>query len=219
MEGERVSKIRVLIVDDHAILREGVRSLLALQKDIEVVGEAVDGAAALRLVPELNPDVVLMDIAMPGMDGIEATRRIKQTSPQTKVLVLTQHDNKEYIFSVLQAGASGYVLKRAGGAEVVTAIRGVYEEGAFLPPRVAKEVMSHYVRPPAMEQSGPHLTEREKQVLILVAEDKSNREIAEQLSLSVKTVMVHRANIMEKLGVHSRTELVKYALRQGLVSL
>ncbi len=219
MEGERVSKIRVLIVDDHAILREGVRSLLALQKDIEVVGEAVDGAAALRLVPELNPDVVLMDIAMPGMDGIEATRRIKQTSPQTKVLVLTQHDNKEYIFSVLQAGASGYVLKRAGGAEVVTAIRGVYEEGAFLPPRVAKEVMSHYVRPPAVEQSGPHLTEREKQVLILVAEDKSNREIAEQLSLSVKTVMVHRANIMEKLGVHSRTELVKYALRQGLVSL
>ncbi len=160
-----------------------------------------------------------MDIAMPGMDGIEATRRIKQTSPQTKVLVLTQHDNKEYIFSVLQAGASGYVLKRAGGAEVVTAIRGVYEEGAFLPPRVAKEVMSHYVRPPAVEQSGPHLTEREKQVLILVAEDKSNREIAEQLSLSVKTVMVHRANIMEKLGVHSRTELVKYALRQGLVSL
>ncbi len=219
MEGERVSRIRVLIVDDHAILREGVRSLLALQKDIEVVGEAVDGAAALRLVPELNPDVVLMDIAMPGMDGIEATRRIKQTSPQTKVLVLTQHDNKEYIFSVLQAGASGYVLKRAGGAEVVTAIRGVYEEGAFLPPRVAKEVMSHYVRPPAVEQSGPHLTEREKQVLILVAEDKSNREIAEQLSLSVKTVMVHRANIMEKLGVHSRTELVKYALRQGLVSL
>ncbi|MDE3088721.1 MAG: response regulator transcription factor [Chloroflexota bacterium] len=214
-----MNKIRVLIVDDHAILREGVRSLLALQKDIEVVGEAVDGAAALRLVPELNPDVVLMDIAMPGMDGIEATRRIKQTSPQTKVLVLTQHDNKEYMFSVLQAGASGYVLKRAGGAEVVTAIRGVYEEGAFLPPRVAKEVMSHYVRPPAVEQRGPHLTEREKQVLILVAEDKSNREIAEHLSLSVKTVMVHRANIMEKLGVHSRTELVKYALRQGLVSL
>lgn len=208
----------MLIVDDHAILREGMRSLLALQKDIEVVGEAMDGAAALSRVTELNPDVVLMDIAMPGMDGIEATRRIKQTSPQTKVLILTQHDNKEYVFSVLQAGASGYVLKRAGGAEVIAAIHGVHEEGAFLPPRVAKEVMSHYVRPPAAEL-GPHLTEREKQVLVLLGENKSNREIAAQLSLSVKTVMVHRANIMEKLGVHSRTELVKYAIRQGLVSL
>ncbi len=219
MEGEAVSKIRVLIVDDHAILREGVRSLLALQKDIEVVGEAVDGVAALRRVGELNPDVVLMDIAMPGMDGIEATRRIKQTSPQTKVLILTQHDNKEYVFSVLQAGASGYVLKRSGGAEVVAAIRGVHEEGAFLPPRVAKEVMSHYVRPPAEDPEAPHLTEREKQVLVLLGENKSNREIAQQLSLSVKTVMVHRANIMGKLGVHSRTDLVKYAIRQGLVSL
>lgn len=209
----------MLIVDDHAILREGVRSLLTLQEDIEVVGEAADGAGALREVAELCPDIVLMDIAMPGMDGIEATRRIKQTSPQTKVLVLTQHDNKEYIFSVLQAGAAGYVLKRAGGAEVVAAIRGVHKEGAFLPPRVAREVIAHYVRPAAAEPRGPRLTEREKQVLILVAEGKSNREIAEPLCISVKTVMVHRANIMEKLGVHSRTELVKYAIRQGLVSL
>lgn len=213
-----MGKIRVLIVDDHAILREGMRSLLALQKDIEVVGEAADGAGALSKVAELSPDVALMDIAMPGMDGIEATRRITQTSPKTKVLVLTQHDNKEYIFSMLQAGAAGYVLKRAGGAEVIAAIRGVHEEGAFLPPRVAKEVMTHYVRP-TVEPSGPHLTEREKQVLTLLAENKSNREIADQLCLSVKTVMAHRANIMEKLGVHSRTELVKYAIRQGLVSL
>jgi DNA-binding NarL/FixJ family response regulator len=209
----------VLIVDDHAILREGLRSLLALQKDIEVVGEAADGAGALTKVAELCPDVVLMDIAMPGMDGIETTRRITQTSPQTQVLALTQHDNKEYIFSMLQAGAAGYVPKRAGGADVIAAIRGVHQEGAFLPPRVAKEVMTHYVRPAATQPSGPRLTEREKEVLVLVAEGKSNREIAEQLCLSVKTVMVHRANIMEKLGVHSRTELVKYAIRQGLVSL
>jgi NarL family two-component system response regulator LiaR len=214
-----VRKIRVLIVDDHAILREGVRSLLTLQKDLEVVGEAADGAEALSVVAEKHPDVVVMDIAMPGMDGIEATRRLKETSPQSKVLVLTQHDNKEYIFSVLQAGAAGYVLKRAGGAELIAGIRGVYEEGAYLPPRVAREVVSHYVHPPAGEAGSPHISEREKEVLILIAEGKSNREIAEQLCLSVKTVMVHRGNIMEKLDIHSRTELVKYAIRQGLVSL
>jgi two-component system, NarL family, response regulator LiaR len=214
-----LKKIRVLITDDHAILREGVRSLLSLQKDLEVVGEAGDGAQALALVAEKHPDVVVMDIAMPGMDGIEATRRIKETNPHSKVLVLTQHDNKEYIFSVLQAGAAGYVLKRAGGAELIAGIRGVYEEGAYLPPRVAREVVSHYVHPPAGDSAIPHISEREKEVLVLIAEGKSNREIAEQLCVSVKTVMVHRGNIMEKLDIHSRTELVKYAIRQGLVTL
>lgn len=214
-----MSKIRVLIADDHAILREGLRSLLALQDDIEVVGEAADGQAALDLTRQLQPDIVLMDIAMPGMDGLEATRRLKQEHPATRVLILTQHDNREYVFSLLQAGAAGYVLKKAGGAEVINAIRSVHQEGAFLPPGIAREVMERYIQRPVEETGRPHLTEREKEVLRLVAEGKSNKEIAELLCLSVKTVMAHRTNIMEKLDLHSRTELVKYAIRQGIISI
>lgn len=214
-----MAEIRVLIVDDHAILREGLRSLLNLQADIQVVGEASDGQAALELVRQLRPDVVLMDISMPVMDGLEATRRLKQEFPETRILILTQHDNREYVFSLLQAGAVGYVLKKAGGAEVITAIRSVYQEGAFLPPHIAREVMDRYVQRPQQETGRLHLTEREKEVLRLIAEGKSNKEIAEHLCLSVKTVMVHRTNIMTKLDIHSRTDLVRYAIKQGLVSV
>ena len=214
-----MSKIRVLLADDHAVLREGLRSLLSLRDDIEVVGEATNGQVALEMVRQLRPDVVVMDIAMPVMDGLEATRRLKQEHPETRVLILTQHDNREYVFSLLQAGAAGYVLKKAGGAEVVAAIRSVFQEGAFLPPGIAREVMDRYIQRPLEETGRPYLTEREKQVLRLIAEGKSNREIAESLCLSVKTVMAHRANIMEKLDIHSRTELVRYAIRQGLTSV
>jgi len=214
-----MSKIRVLLADDHAVLREGLRSLLSLRDDIEVVGEATNGLVALEMVRQLRPDVVVMDIAMPVMDGLEATRRLKQEHPETRVLILTQHDNREYVFSLLQAGAAGYVLKKAGGAEVATAIRSVFQEGAFLPPGIAREVMDRYIQRPPEETGRPHLTEREKQVLCLIAEGKSNKEIAELLCLSVKTVMAHRANIMEKLDIHSRTELVRYAIRQGLTSV
>jgi NarL family two-component system response regulator LiaR len=214
-----MSKIRVLLADDHAVLREGLRSLLSLRDDIEVVGEATNGQIALEMVRQLRPDVVVMDIAMPVMDGLEATRRLKQEHPETRVLILTQHDNREYVFSLLQAGAAGYVLKKAGGAEVVAAIRSVFQEGAFLPPGIAREVMDRYIQRPLEETGRPYLTEREKQVLRLIAEGKSNREVAESLCLSVKTVMAHRANIMEKLDIHSRTELVRYAIRQGLTSV
>ena len=214
-----MSKIRVLLADDHAVLREGLRSLLSLRDDIEVVGEATNGLVALEMVRQLRPDVVVMDIAMPVMDGLEATRHLKQEHPETRVLILTQHDNREYVFSLLQAGAAGYVLKKAGGAEVATAIRSVFQEGAFLPPGIAREVMDRYIQRPPEETGRPHLTEREKQVLCLIAEGKSNKEIAELLCLSVKTVMAHRANIMEKLDIHSRTELVRYAIRQGLTSV
>jgi len=193
--------------------------LLSLQPDIEVVGEAGDGLAALEQVRLLHPDVVLMDIAMPVMDGLEATRRLKEESPGTRVLILTQHDNREYIFSLLEAGAAGYVLKKAGGAELLTAIRGVYEEGAFLPPSIARLVVERYIQRPTEEEERPRLTERETEVLRLLAEGKTNKEIADILCLSVKTVMVHRANIMEKLDLHSRTELVKYAIKQGLVQV
>jgi DNA-binding NarL/FixJ family response regulator len=211
-------KIRVLLVDDHAILREGLRSLLAMQEDIEVVGEAGDGQAALDLIVQLKPDIVVMDIAMPGMDGLEATRRVKRDFPETRVLILTQHDNREYVFSLLQAGAVGYILKKSGGAEVINAIRSTFAEGAFLPPAIAREVMDRYIQRPQEETGRPHLTDREKEVLRLTAEGKSSKEIAEILYLTVKTVTVHRTNIMGKLDLHSRTELVKYAIRQGLIS-
>ena len=214
-----MSKIRVLLADDHAVLREGLRSLLTLQEDIEVAGEASDGQAALEMVRQLRPDVVVMDIAMPVMDGLEATRRLKQEYPETRVLILTQHDNREYVFSLLQAGAAGYVLKKSGGAEVAMAIRSVFREGAFLPPGIAREVMDRYIQRTPEETGRPRLTEREKEVLRLIAEGKSSKEIAEMLCLSVKTVMAHRTNIMEKLDIHSRTELVKYAIRQGLTSV
>ena len=212
-------KIRVLLVDDHKILREGLHSLLSMQEDIEVVGEASDGRAALELIGQLKPDIVVMDIAMPGMDGLEATRRIKNDFPETRVLILTQHDNREYVFSLLQAGAVGYILKKSGGAEVINAIRSTFAEGAFLPPGIAREVMDRYIQRPPEETGRPHLTDREKQVLRLIAEGKSNKEIAEMLFLSVKTVIAHRTNIMDKLDIHSRTELVKYAIRQGLISV
>ena len=209
--------IRVILVDDHAILRDGLRSLLSLQEDIEVVGEAGDGQQALVLADRLSPDVVVMDVAMPVMDGIEATRLLKATHPETHVLILSQHDNREYVTSLLQSGASGYVLKKAGGAEVVAAIRGVFHDGAFLSPGVAREVIDRFIRRAPNEPGRPRLSDRQTQVLQLVAEGKSNQDIAELLFLSVKTVMAHRTNIMEKLDIHSRTGLVKYAIREGIV--
>lgn len=214
-----MSKIRVLLADDHAVLREGLRTLLSLQEDIDVVGEAENGQTAVELAKQLRPDVIVMDIAMPAMDGLAATRVLKQECPDSRVLILSQHDNREYVFSVLQGGAAGYVLKKSGGAEVVNAIRSVFTEGAYLPPGIAREVMDRYIQRPAEETGRPHLTEREKEVLRLIAEGKSNKDIAELLCLSVKTVMAHRTNIMEKLDIHSSTELVKYAIRQGIVSV
>jgi len=208
-----------LIVDDHAILREGIRALLALSRDVEVVGEASDGQEGIDRVRELQPDVVLMDIAMPGLDGLEATRRIKDRFKSTKVLILTQHENREYVFPILKAGADGYVLKKAAGTELISAIRAVHEGGTFLYPSVAKTVVEDYLRPDGSisERRHPKLTDREIEVLKLVAEGRSNQEIAELLCLSVKTVTGHRTNIMEKLDLHSRTELVKYAIRTGLI--
>lgn len=207
-------EIRVLIVDDHAILRDGIRSLLERQDDMVVVGEASNGLEALSQVSVINPDIVLMDIAMPGMNGIEATHQIKDLYPEVKILVLTQHDNREYIEPLLQAGASGYILKRSGGKEVVNAIRHVYEDSGYLEPGIVQKIISDYRQQKnATLEEAPHLTTREKQILTLTISGKSNKEIAQVLGISPKTVSVHRSNIMTKLDVHNSFELIHYVSR------
>lgn len=215
-------KIRVLIADDHAVLRDGLHALLNMYEDIEVVGEAADGLEALERTLELQPDVVLMDIAMPRLGGLEAALELRQRKLPTKVLVLTQYDNKEYVFHMLKAGAAGYILKKAAGTELVSAIRAVHAGESFLYPSAAKAVVDRYFGEGEEEEEErrlDRLSDREKEVLKLLAEGLSNREIAELLCLSVKTVMSHRASIMEKLDIHNRTELVKFAIRAGLIDV
>ena len=212
--------IRVLVVDDHAILRDGIRSILESQEDVIVVGEASDGAEALEFVSKLLPDIVLMDISMPNTNGLEATRLIKERFPQVKVLILTQHDNREYIAPALGAGASGYVLKRSGRREMLNALRQVHEQGVFLTNNITQEVLQDYSQNGRNSKEYEHLlTERERQVLQLVVEGKSNKEIALMLGISPKTVSVHRTNIMSKLDVQNTVELIRYAASNPLVSL
>lgn len=217
-----MAKAKVLLVEDHVIVRQGIKALFSDEPDLEIVGEADDGRAALQSVSELEPDVVLMDISMPGLNGIEATRQIRQNHPGVKVVVLSMHSNEEYVFQVLRAGASGYVLKQSDSSEVLTAIRAALAGGSFLSPPISRTVIDDYVRR-AEARGGDEdlelLTSREREVLQLLAEGLSNREIAEQLNISIKTVETHRSNMMGKLGVSSKTELVKYALRKGWASL
>jgi len=213
-----VSKIRVIIVDDHAILREGVRALLRTQDDIEVVGEASNGEEALVVVQKLDPDVVLMDIAMPGLGGIEATIEMKKLGARAKILIMSQYEDREYVRRLLKAGVSGYVLKKSAGSELANAVRAVYRGGLVLDPEVARTAMEE-ANPAAPGAADPYesLTDREKQVLKLVAEGKSNKEVAEVLGIGVKTAMSHREHVMEKLGVHNRTELVRFAIKRGVI--
>jgi DNA-binding NarL/FixJ family response regulator len=214
-----MSKIRVLVVDDHAILREGVRALLQLHSDFEVVGEADNGTRAIEEVGRLDPDVVLMDIAMPGLGGIEATIELKKLGKRAKVLILSQYEDREYVRRLLKAGVSGYVLKKSAGAELANAIRAVHRGGLVLDPEVARTAMEEVNPTAAGAGADPYetLTDREKQVLKLVAEGRSNKEVAEVLGISVKTAMSHREHVMEKLAVHNRTELVKFALKRGVI--
>jgi DNA-binding NarL/FixJ family response regulator len=214
-----MSKIRVLIADDHALMREGVRALLASATDIEVVGEAADGREAIERCGKLRPDVVLMDIAMPGLGGLEAALQIRKDVPETKVLVLTQYDDPEYVSRFLKAGVAGYVLKKAAGHELVSAIRGVQRGGLVLDPQIAREALAPTVGPAGSASTQPYetLTDREKQVLKLLAEGKSNKEAAQELGISVKTAMSHRENIMQKLDLHSKTDLIRFALKAGVI--
>ncbi len=213
-----MSKIRILVVDDHAIMRDGIRALLNLHDDIEIVGEASEGKEAIEKVEELAPDVVVMDIAMPGMDGLEATRRITKKNPKVKVLVLSQHDNREYILSAIKAGVVGYVPKRALGSELVSAIRAVHQGDSYLYPSAAAAVIRDYLKG-AVKEPYDRLTAREREILKLIAEGHTSREIADKLFISLKTVLGHRTKIMEKLDLHNRTELIKYAMRKGLVNM
>jgi DNA-binding NarL/FixJ family response regulator len=213
-----VTAIRVLLADDHAILREGVRALLSPHADIEVVGEACDGKQAIEQVEKLDPDVVVMDIAMPGLGGIEATIELKKQGRRAKVLILSQYEDREYVRRLLKVGVSGYILKKSAGAGLVDAIRAVHRGGLVLDPEVARVAMEESAST-APGGSDPYetLTDREKQVLKLVAEGGSNKEVAETLGISVKTAMSHREKVMEKLGVHNRTELVRLAIKRGVI--
>lgn len=217
---DKSRKIRVIIVDDHAILREGLKTLLGLSEGIEVVGGAASGKEAIDLVARLLPDIVLMDIAMPAMDGIECTRRITKLYPGVRVLVLSQHDNQEYVLSAVKAGASGYILKKVVSMDLISAIEAVYHEGYFFYPSITKTVIKDYLKHLGSKQDEngyDRLSEREREALKLIAEGHSTGDIAQMLFVSVKTVLGHRTNIMGKLNIHNRTELVKYAIRKGLI--
>ncbi|MGV8040145.1 MAG: response regulator [Thermoanaerobaculaceae bacterium] len=214
--------IRVVIADDHAMFRAGLRALLAVEDDIEVVGEAADGEEAVARCRDLAPDVVVMDILMPVLNGIEATRRIATDCPAARVLVLSMYDDEEHVQQLLAAGAAGFVLKHATSDELVQSIREVVAGGMPLSPSVAAKVVRDYARRVRGEQestASSTLTAREREVLTLVARGQTNQAIAERLGLSRKTVEVHRTNLMRKLGLHDVTELVKYALRAGLITL
>ena len=213
-------RTRIVIADDHALMREGVRALLQKADDIEVVGEAEDGRQAIDRCVELLPDVLLLDIAMPNLGGLEAALEIRKLCPRTKIIVLTQYEDREYVARFLKIGVSGYVLKKAAGAELASAIRAVARGGLVLAPEVARVALEEREAAAAGTETVDAyetLTDREKQVLKLVAEGRSNKEIAELLGIGVKTAMSHREHVMGKLGVHGRTELIRFALRRGII--
>ncbi len=222
------ASIHVLLADDHDILRQGLKMLLSLQPEIEVVGEARTGKETVEQTLELRPDVVVLDISMPDMDGLEACKQIRAHAPATNVLILTMHESEEYFFQALRAGAAGYLVKKAAPPDLQMAILSVAQGGAFLYPGLAKALINAYTAtPPASPQAtGKNeeiaeelrvLSPRELEVLKLVAEGHTNQEIADQLVLSIKTVQAHRANVMAKLGLENITQLVRFAMRSGLL--
>jgi len=218
----KMSKIKVMIADDHALVREGIAAFLKMSADIEVVGEAADGIEAIEGVKKLDPDIILMDIAMPRLGGLEALVEIKKINPNTKILVLTQYEDKEYIKRFLRAGASGYMLKKAVGLDLITAIKAIASGEAYLHPSIAASVIDEYVgtrKDETAEDPYETLTDREKQVLKLIAEGHTSKAIADMLGISTKTAIAHQTNISEKLDMHTRTSLIKFAIAKGIIKL
>lgn len=217
-----MSKIRILIADDHALVREGISALLNMYDEVEVAGEASDGQEAIEMADKLKPDVILMDIAMPGLGGLEATIEIKKKHPDLKILVLSQYSDKEYVSRFLKAGVSGYILKKAVGSDLISAIRAVSKGELYLYSAIASEVVAGYLggtKTPEEEDPYEHLTSREKQVLKLLAEGNRHKDIAAILDISVKTVIAHQTNISEKLDIHTRAGLIKYAIQKGIIKI
>ena len=217
-----MAKIRVLVTDDHAIVRDGICALLALTGDIEAVGVATNGREALEMVTRLSPDIVLMDIVMPIMDGLEATRRIRKEFPGMKVIVLSQYEDREYVLPVIEAGASGFISKIAASSELTSAIRSVYRGDSFLSPSIARLLVDDYrqlARVGKNKDTFEQLTAREREILKLLVEGRSTPDIARMLVISPKTVERHKTNLMAKLDIHNRLDLFKYALRKGIITV
>lgn len=215
-------KTKVLIADDHALVRQGIASFLRMSEECEVIGEASDGTEAIEAVKKKKPDIILMDISMPGLGGLEATIEIKKTAPEVKVLVLTQYEDTVYIRRFFKAGASGYLLKKAVGDDLLTAIRAVREGKIYVHPSIASDVVDGYLgiqKGELREDSYDLLTDREKQVLKLIAEGHTHKEAADVLNISVKTVIAHQTNISEKLKIHSRAGLIKFAIQKGIIQI
>jgi len=217
-----MQKIKVLIVDDHTLVRDGIRALLSLIADIKVVGEAANGREALEKVKKLAPDVVLMDLAMPILSGLEATRRIRKRFPDTKVLALTQYEDREYIVPTIEAGARGFVSKTAAFSELASAIQAVYQGGSFLSPMAAAAVVEECQQKVAIEggkDSYQNLTDREREMLKLVAEGYTAKEIADMLVIGLRTVETHKTNLMKKLNIHNKADLIRFAIRKGIITV
>ena len=217
-----MKKIRVLIADDHTLVRDGIRSLLALTADIEIVGEAADGREAVEKIRQLMPDIVLMDLAMPTMGGLEAARRVRKEFPATKVLVLTQYDDSEYVIPVIEAGARGFVSKMSSSSELASAIQAVYRGESFLSPSAAAALIDECQQQTTFKgEKDPYqlLTDREKEVFKLIAEGHTAREIADLLVVSPKTVDWYKTSLMKKLNIHNKIDLIKFAIRKGIITL
>ena len=218
----RVKKIRVLLAEDHTIVRQGISALLRSEPDMEVAGEASDGLEAIELTKKLIPDVVLMDISMRNLNGLEATRKIKKLFPHTKVLILTMYDNEEWIFQILKAGASGYLIKDSAMTDLTSAIHAIHQGDSYLSPSISKKVIDEYIRKAELgEKKGVEdlLSAREREILQLIGEGHSVPQIASLLCISKKTVEAHKTHIMEKLNIHDKVGLIKYAIRTGLTKL